>query len=107
MAHLTKEEIKQALKHPLRRRLMPAFIANRFLSPKEAADLIEASVTDVAYHVRVLVKYKFLVLRAKGQKRGAQKSYYLPNDELLNSSVLKEFFAENPSMEFDLTSCRG
>jgi hypothetical protein len=50
----------------------------------------------VSYHVRVLVKYNFLVLRAQQQVKGALKNFYIPNDCVLNSSVVKEFFAENP-----------
>lgn len=92
MSNLTRAEVAQVLKHPLRRRLLSVFIANRPLSPKEAADLLEVSIGDVSYHVRVLAQYKFLVLRAKGQVRGTQKNYYLPNDEVLSSTVVKEFF---------------
>jgi len=95
---LTQEEVAQALKHPLRRKLLPAFIENPFLSPTEAANLIQEPLSQVSYHVRVLVKYKFLVLRATGRGRGMIKSYYLPNDELLNSSIVKEFLDANPSL---------
>ena len=98
MSQLTQEDVEQALKHPLRRKLLPAFIENRFLSPTEAADLIQEPLPEVSYHVRVLVKYKFLVLRATGRGRGMVKSYYLPNDELLNCSIVKEFLDQNPSL---------
>jgi len=98
MSNLSKADIAQALKHPLRRRLLPAFIANRPLSPKEASRLLKAPLSDVSYHVKVLVEYEFLVLRARAQVKGAVKSYYLPNDEVLNSSIVKEFFARNPSI---------
>jgi predicted transcriptional regulator len=98
MSNLTKAEVAQALKHPLRQKLLPVFIANRPLSPKEAAHLLEEPLSDVSYHVKVLVDYGFLVLRAQAQIRGALKSYYLPNDETLNSTFVKEFFARNPLM---------
>ena len=84
----------------MRRKLLSAFIAHRPLSPKEASDLLDVPLDNVSYHVRVLCKYKFLVLRATAQVRGAQKSYYLPNDEVVNSSVGQEFIVENPSMGF-------
>ncbi len=98
MSNLTKAEVAQALKHPLRQRLLRAFIANRPLSPQEASHLLDAPLSDVSYHVRVLVEYSLLVLRARAEGKAAVKSYYLPNDEVLNSTIVKEFFAQNPSM---------
>ena len=97
---MTKAEVAQALKHQLRRKLLAAFIAHRPLSPKEASDLLNVPLDDVSYHVRVLVSYKFLILRASEQVRGARKNYYLPNDDVVNSSVVREFIAENPSLGF-------
>jgi hypothetical protein len=96
MSALTKVEVAQALKHPLRLQLLPIFIANRPLSPKDASRIIEAPLADVSYHVRVLVKFRFLVLNDKEQVRGAVKRYYLPNDEVVNSQIVKQFLAENP-----------
>jgi predicted transcriptional regulator len=101
MPNLTKTEVAQALKHPLRQRLLPAFVANRPLSPKEASNLLNEPLSDVSYHVKVLADYGFLVLRARAQVRGALKSYYLPNDETLNSTVVEEFFARNPPIGLD------
>ena len=95
MPALTKVEVAQALKHPLRLQLLPVFIANSPLSPKEASGLIDASLSDVSYHVRVLVKFRFLVLYEEERVRGALKSYYLPNDEVLKSPLVKQFLAEH------------
>lgn len=93
MSVLTKVEVAQALKHPLRLRLLPVFFANRPLSPEEASRIIDAPLSDVSYHVRVLVKFKFLVLHHKEPVRGAVKHYYLPTDEVLNSPIVKHFLA--------------
>jgi hypothetical protein len=96
MSDLTKVEVARALKHPLRLRLLPVFIANRPLSPAEASRLIDAPLSDVSYHVRVLVKFKFLILQDKEQVRGAVKSYYLPSEAVLNSSIVEQFLTESP-----------
>ncbi len=101
MPNLTKSEVAQALKHPLRQRLLPAFIANRPLSPKEASDLLNEPLSNVSYHVKVLAEYGFLVLRARAQVRGALKNYYLPNDDTLNSTAVEEFLAGNSSIGLD------
>jgi DNA-binding transcriptional ArsR family regulator len=95
---MTKAEIAQALKHPLRRKLLSTFIAHRLLSPKEAARLLDAPLDSVSYHVRVLVEYEFLILRARAPVRGALKNYYVANEEVLNSPIVQQFIAENPSM---------
>lgn len=101
MSDMTEAQVAQAFKHPLRRRLLSTFLKHGLLSPKEAADLLKAPLDDVSYHVRVLVQYKFLTLRAKAEIRGASKNYYLPSDEVLNSTMVKEFFAQNPSTGLD------
>lgn len=95
MPNPTKSEVAQALKHPLRRALLPVFLENRPLSATEAARLIGATLSDVSYHVRVLVEYEFLVLHSTEDIRGAKKSFYLPNDEILGSPIVKEFLAKD------------
>lgn len=80
----------------MRLRLLPVFIANRPLSPIEASRIVNAPLSDVSYHVRILVKFRFLVFDRQEQRRGALKKYYLPTDEALNSSIVKQFLAENP-----------
>lgn len=61
------------------------------MSPSQASALVGAPVDRVAYHVRVLADYGFLVLRAQQQVRGALKSYYIPDDRLMDSAVVREF----------------
>lgn len=97
-SNLTEAEIAQALKHPLRRKLLKTFVPGRLLSPAEAASSMGESLSDVSYHVRVLVGYRFLLLRAKEQVRGAEKNYYLINDEVRNSPSVKKFISERPTL---------
>jgi len=101
MSNLTKAEVAQALKHPLRRKLPLTSIPDRLQSPTEAASSLNEPLSAVSYHVKVLAGYKFLLLRAKEQVRGAQKSYYLLNDEVWNSPSVKEFITQHPSMGLD------
>ena len=95
--HLTNSEVAQALKHPLRRKLVRAFGAVHPLSPKEASHQIGAPLSDVCYHVRVLVDFGFLALHSKEQVRGAQKNYYVPNREVLNSPKVEALLRRGPA----------
>jgi predicted transcriptional regulator len=87
-------QVKQALRQPLRRRLIPVFIENQPLSPREAARLLGESLPSVAYHVRELVKLQFLVLHSREPVRGALKNYYVPNEEILELPSIKELIAK-------------
>lgn len=95
MSNLTEAEIAQALKHPLRRKLLTAFTSGRLLSPTEVASSIDESLSDVSYHVRVLVKYGFLRLRVKEQVRGSEKNYYLLDDEIRYSPNVTKFIDDD------------
>ena len=77
-------EASKALKHPLRRQLIPIFAANEPLSPREAAQLVREPLTLVSYHVKELVKLKFLVLSSREQVRGVLKNYYVLNENVLD-----------------------
>lgn len=83
-------EVKQALRHSLRKRLMPIFLASQPLSPKEAARLVGEPLSSVAYHVKVLVKFQFLVLHSTEPVRGAQKSYYILNEAILSLDSVRD-----------------
>ena len=77
----------------MRVRLLRVYIERRPLSPKEASNLLHVPLGDISYHVRVLVNFKFLVLHRTEQVRGAKKHYYLPNDKVVNSSIVRQFLA--------------
>jgi DNA-binding transcriptional ArsR family regulator len=95
MSHLTKAEIAKALRHPLRRRLFPIFVANQPLSPREAARLVGEPLTLVSYHVKELVKCNFLILSSREPVRGALKNYYVPNQEALEVPAVKKLLAQS------------
>lgn len=48
----------------------------------------------VSYHVRVLVKLRFLVLYSREPVRGAVKNYYVPNEEILGIPSVKALLAQ-------------
>jgi predicted transcriptional regulator len=86
-------ETKQALNHPLRRQLLPIFVANQPLSPREAARLVGEPLPSVSYHVRELVKAGFLVLHSREPVRGALKNYYVPSEDILNLPSVRKLLA--------------
>ncbi len=90
-------EVRRALRHPLRRQLLPIYIGNRPLSPKEASRLVGQRLSTVSYHVRVLVKYRFLILLKQEAARGSTKHYYIPNDEIVSMPIVKELLADGRS----------
>ena len=65
----------QALAHPLRVKVVEAFLAED-TSPKDVADALEVSLSNVSYHVRVLVDCGYLELIDKRQVRGAMQHFY-------------------------------
>ena len=95
MSRPSDTEVRQALKHPLRRRLLPMFVASKQLSPREAASFSGEPLTRVTYHVKELVKYNFLVLDRREPVRGALKNYYVPNKEVLELPAVIELLAQS------------
>lgn len=89
------DEARKALKNPLRRRLLPVFIANQPLSPKEAAALIGEPLPSVSYHVKKLVKLHLLVLHSREPVRGAIKNYYVPNEAILDLPSIREILTSD------------
>jgi predicted transcriptional regulator len=87
-------EVEKALKHPLRKRLVPIYLASQPLSPKEAARLVGEPLSSVAYHVNELVKFRFLVFHSSEAVRGTQKSYYILNDGIPNIRGVKELLVK-------------
>ena len=98
MSPPSDSDVRQALKHPLRRRLMPIFFANRPLSPREASRLVGKPLSNVSYHIGVLVKYQFLVLHSKEPVRGTEKSYYVPNEEVIDLPLVKNLLEDPPHL---------
>lgn len=65
-----------ALRHPLRRRILRLMSDGREASPSEIAKQLGETLSNVAYHVRVLVDAG--ALQAAGEKpvRGATQHFY-------------------------------
>jgi hypothetical protein len=74
--------------------LIALFVANHPLSPREAARLLGQPLGPVAYHVKELVRFHFLVLHSREPVRGALKNYYVPSEEILGLPSVKELIAK-------------
>lgn len=69
----------QALRHPLRRRLLVLYVEEgERLSPKELALVTRQHLSRVAYHVRTLAAHGALVLVHEEAVRGTVEHFYKP-----------------------------
>jgi DNA-binding transcriptional ArsR family regulator len=65
-----------ALKHPLRRSILRAMDGEAVYSPRELANILEESLSNVSYHVRVLFDRGALVRVSEQKVRGATQRFY-------------------------------
>ncbi len=65
-----------ALSHPLRRRILRRMRGEEMISPRRMATEFGLPVSNVAYHVRVLVGCGAVTLVREKPVRGAIKHYY-------------------------------
>jgi DNA-binding transcriptional ArsR family regulator len=65
-----------ALSHPLRQRILERLSAEGEASPTQLARALDARVTNVAYHIKVLLKLNCVELVGTRQRRGALEHYY-------------------------------
>lgn len=93
----SNDDMRKAVKHPLRKELIAVFVARWPLSPGEASRLLARPLPEVSYHVRVLVKLKLLELHRQEFGKGTVTSYYLPNREILDLPIIKSLLAEGPT----------
>lgn len=70
------QSILAALKHPLRRAILRAMNDDEPVSPRELADQLEESLSNVSYHVRVLNEAGVLGLVEEKPVRGATQHFY-------------------------------
>jgi DNA-binding transcriptional ArsR family regulator len=70
------QELLAALKHPLRRRILRAMADKRRISPRELADRLDESLSNVSYHVRVLAENGAIEEVDSRQVRGATQHFY-------------------------------
>jgi DNA-binding transcriptional ArsR family regulator len=74
----TPEELLRALQHPTRRRILRA-MGEETLSPCELSDSLEAPLSNVSYHVRVLADCGAVSLTATKPVRGSMQHFYRLN----------------------------
>lgn len=88
-------QIEKALRNPLRRRLISLFAEHRPMNPKVASDLLGERLSTVSYHVRILADNHFLTVERTERVRGAVRTFYLPNDEVLELPLVKRLRSKN------------
>lgn len=72
-----EDRLLQVLAHPLRRQLMRLYVQEGGMrSPKELSGFAKRHVSNVAYHVRVLVKYEAVEIVAEEPRRGSVEHFY-------------------------------
>jgi DNA-binding transcriptional ArsR family regulator len=69
-------ELLVALRHPLRREILKQMVGGKAISPRELATLLEHPLSNVSYHVRVLVECNVLTLVRTRQVRGSTQHFY-------------------------------
>jgi len=69
-------ELLVALRHPLRREILKQMVGGKPISPRELATILEHPLSNVSYHVRVLVECHVLTLVRTRQVRGSTQHFY-------------------------------
>lgn len=65
------------LRHPLRKQLLRLYVEeDGMLSPKELSVFTKRHVSNVGYHVRVLVDYGAVEIVAEEKRRGSVEHFY-------------------------------
>lgn len=72
----TTNDLLVALRHPLRRRILQTLAEDEPRSPRELADSLDQSLSNVSYHVRVLAKCGAAQLVWTKQVRGSTQHFY-------------------------------
>lgn len=86
----SKQELLDALKHPLRRRLLRRYLESKEkLSPRELAELENESLSLVSYHVRRLAELDAIEIAGSKQVRGALQHFYLPTSRVKRSPLVR------------------
>ena len=72
-----EDKLLRVLAHPLRKQLLRLYVQeDGMLSPKELSDFTKKHVSNVGYHVRVLVDYGAVEIVAEQQRRGSVEHFY-------------------------------
>lgn len=70
------DAVLNALRHPLRRRILRTMPEGEAISPRELAEALSQPLSNVSYHVRVLAEYEMLELVGTRQVRGSMQHFY-------------------------------
>ena len=69
-------DLLTALRHPLRRRILRRMDGNGAISPRELSRQLEEPLSNVSYHVRVLVGCAAVTLVDTQPVRGSMQHFY-------------------------------
>jgi DNA-binding transcriptional ArsR family regulator len=69
-------ELLIALRHPLRQRILREMADGAAISPSELATRLRQPLSNVSYHVRVLVEQSAVTLVATKPSRGSVEHFY-------------------------------
>lgn len=72
-------QIISALNHPMRREILRALRERESASAVQVSRSLEADLSEVAYHFKVLAKLKTVKLVGRRRVRGANESFYRSN----------------------------
>lgn len=90
MAGDKTQAILDALRHPLRRKLLRRFLESRvMLSPRDLADLEGEPLSNVSYHVRTLAELGAVRIAAHRPVRGSLQHFYLPTRHVKDSQLVR------------------
>lgn len=74
-----EEKLLIALGHPLRRRILRAMADGKPVSPRELSGALGEPLSNVSYHVRVLVHSEAVTLVGTKPARGSIQHFYRSN----------------------------
>ncbi|MBA3867157.1 MAG: winged helix-turn-helix transcriptional regulator [Solirubrobacterales bacterium] len=90
-------ELLVALGHPRRRQILrAAILGKRPISPRELADEMDLGLSNVSYHVRVLMDCKVLDLTGTKAVRGSVQHFYVANAAVSETPWVREALELGP-----------
>jgi DNA-binding transcriptional ArsR family regulator len=76
-----EQALLACLRHPLRKQLLRLYVeGDGMLSPKELSAVTKKHLSNVGYHVRVLVDYGAVEIVAEEKRRGSVEHFYEATD---------------------------
>lgn len=90
------DAVLNALRHPLRRRILRAIRDDEAISPRELAESLSEPLSNVSYHVRVLAEYDLLELVRTRQVRGSMQHFYRLNVNGDRMRFARQLASEEP-----------